>query len=71
MAETRRNRYWAIAIVLLIVVIIITVYIAWSSYQPAPPSRLFCPRNKKLTAILTLAARRECRHLPVFQQRYG
>ena len=48
MAETRLNRYWAIVIIFLIAVIIITVFIAWSRYRPTKPIEILLPPGQEI-----------------------
>ncbi len=55
MAETRRNRYWAIAIVFLIAVIIITVYIAWSRYRPSRPIEIILPPQQEINGNINIS----------------
>ena len=55
MAETRRNRYWAIAIVFLITVIIITVFIAWSRYRPSRPIEIILPPQQEINGNINIS----------------
>jgi competence protein ComEA len=48
LAETRLNRYWALAIIFLIAVIVITVFIAWSRYRPSKPIEILLPPEQEI-----------------------
>ena len=54
MAETRHNRYWAIAIIFLIVVIIITVFVAWSRYRPSQPIEISLPPEQEISGNIAI-----------------
>jgi competence protein ComEA len=47
--ETRPNRYWAIAIIFLVAVIIITVFVAWSRYRPTRPIEILLPPEQEIS----------------------
>ena len=54
MAETRTNRYWAIAIFFLIAVIIITAFIAWTRYRPSQPIEILLPPEQEISGNITI-----------------
>jgi len=53
-AETRTNRYWAIAIFFLIAVIIITAFIAWTRYRPSQPIEILLPPEQEISGNITI-----------------
>jgi len=53
-AETRTNRYWAIAIIFLIAVIITTVFIAWTRYRPSQPIEILLPPEQEISGNITI-----------------
>lgn len=55
MAEARRNRYWAIAIIFLILVIIIAVFIAWSRYRPSQPLEILLPPEQEINGNINIS----------------
>ena len=64
MAETRLNRYWAIAIIFLIAVIIITVFVAWSRYRPSQPIEILLPPEQEISGNINI--QRRCHKSRVF-----
>ena len=54
MAQARTNRYWAIAIVFLIAVIIITVFIAWTRYRPSQPIEILLPSEQVISGNIAV-----------------
>ena len=54
MAETKLNRYWAIAIIFLIAVIIITVFVAWSGYRPSQPIEILLPPEQEISGNINI-----------------
>lgn len=49
MVQAKLNRYWVIAIIFLIAVIIITVFVAWSRYRPAKPIEILIPPEQEIS----------------------
>ena len=49
MVQAKLNRYWVIAIIFLIAVIIITVFVAWSRYRPAKPVEILIPPEQEIS----------------------
>jgi competence protein ComEA len=47
-AETKPNRYWAIAVIFLVAVIVITVFIALSRYHPSKPIEIILPPEQEI-----------------------
>jgi competence protein ComEA len=47
--QAKLNRYWVIAIIFLIAVIIITVFVAWSRYRPAKPVEILIPPEQEIS----------------------
>lgn len=54
MAETKLNRYWTIAIVFLVAVIVITGSIAWSRYRPSRPVEIILPTREPLSGDINI-----------------
>ena len=55
MAETRLNRYWAIVIIFLIAVIIVTVFVAWSRYRPSLPVEILLPPEQEILGNINIS----------------
>ena len=55
MAETGRNRYWTIAIVSLIVVIIVTVFVIRSRYRPSRPIEIILPPQQEIQGNIDIS----------------
>ena len=55
MAETKLNRYRAIAIIFLISVIIITVFVAWSRYRPSQPIEILLPPEQEISGNINIS----------------
>jgi hypothetical protein len=53
-AETRLNRYWVIALIFLIAVIIVTVFIAWSRYRPSQPIEILLPPEQEISGNISI-----------------
>jgi hypothetical protein len=53
-APARLNRYWAVAIVFLIAVIVITVFIAWSRYRPTKPIEILLPQEQEISGNINI-----------------
>jgi competence protein ComEA len=53
-AETKLNHYWAIAIIFLITVIVITVFVAWSRYRPGQPSEILLPPEQEISGNINI-----------------
>ena len=49
MAGTGGKRFWIIAIILLIAVIIVSAYIAWTKYRPILPVEILLPQKQEIT----------------------
>ena len=54
MAATKLNRFWAIAIIFLIAVIIITVFVAWSRYRPSQPIEILLPPEQEISGNINI-----------------
>ena len=54
MVQAKLNRYWVIAIIFLIAVIIITVFVAWSRYRPAKPIEIFIPPEQEISGNISI-----------------
>jgi hypothetical protein len=54
-AEARLNRYWAIAIVFLIAVIIVTAFVAWSRYRPSQPIEISLPPEQEISGNINIS----------------
>jgi competence protein ComEA len=54
-AETGRNRYWTIAIVSLIVVIIVTVFVIRSRYRPSRPIEIILPPQQEIQGNIDIS----------------
>ena len=54
MAEIRLNRYWTIAIIFLIAVIIVTVFVAWSRYRPSLPVEILLPPEQEISGNVNI-----------------
>ena len=54
MAETRLNRYWAIVIIFLIAVIIITVFVGWSRYRPSLPIEISLQPEQEISGNINI-----------------
>jgi competence protein ComEA len=52
--QAKLNRYWIIAIIFLIAVIIITVFIAWSRYRPAKPIEIIIPPEHEISGNISI-----------------
>ena len=55
MAATRLNRYWAIAIIFLVTIIIITVFVAWSRYRPSQPIEISLPPEQEISGNVNIS----------------
>ena len=55
MAETGRNRYWVIAIVSLIAVIIVTVFVIRSRYRPSLPIEILLPPQQEIQGNIDIS----------------
>ena len=55
MAETRLSRYWAIAIIFLIVAIIVSSFIAWSRYRPSQPIEILIPPEQEISGNISIS----------------
>ena len=55
MAETGRNRYWTIAIVSLIAVIIVTVFVIRSRYRPSLPIEIILPPQPEIQGNIDIS----------------
>ena len=55
MAETGRNRYWVIAIVFLIAVIIVTVFVIRSRYRPSLPIEIILPPQQEIQGNIDIS----------------
>ena len=55
MAETGRKRYWVIAIVSLIVVIIVTVFVIRSRYRPSLPIEILLPPQQEIQGNIDIS----------------
>lgn len=55
MAETGRNRYWVIALVSLIVVIIVTVFVIRSKYRPSRPIEILLPPQQQIQGNIDIS----------------
>ena len=55
MAETRLNRYWVIAIIFLIAVIIVTVFVTWSRYRPSQPIEILLPPEQEISGNVNIS----------------
>jgi competence protein ComEA len=53
-AETRLNRYWAIVIIFLIAVIIITVFVGWSRYRPSLPIEISLQPEQEISGNINI-----------------
>jgi competence protein ComEA len=54
-AETGRNRYWVIAIVSLIAVIIVTVFVIRSRYLPSRPIEIILPPQQEIQGNIDIS----------------
>lgn len=54
MAENKHNRYWAAAIILLIAVIIVSSFAAWTKYRPSQPVEIILPTETTLTGNINI-----------------
>jgi len=54
-AETGRNRYWVIAIVSLIAVIIVTVFVIRSRYRPSLPIEIILPPQPEIQGNIDIS----------------
>jgi competence protein ComEA len=54
-AETGRNRYWTLAIVSLIVVIIVTVFVIRSRYRPSRPIEIILPPQQEIQGNIDIS----------------
>jgi competence protein ComEA len=52
--QAKLNRYWVIAIIFLIAVIIIAVFIAWSRYRPAKPIEILIPPEQEISGNISI-----------------
>ena len=48
MTASKRNRYWKLVTILLIVIIVIGGIVAWSKYSPSQPVEIAMPPGKEL-----------------------
>ena len=55
MAAVRLNRYWAIVIIFLIAVIIVTVFVAWSRYRPSLPVEILLPPEQEISGNINIS----------------
>ena len=55
MAAVRLNRYWAIVIIFLIAVIIVTVFVAWSRYRPSLPVEILLPPEQEILGNINIS----------------
>ena len=55
MTGTKLNRYWIIAIVFLLAVIIITTFVAWSRYRPSPPVEIILPAEQVISGNINIS----------------
>ena len=55
MAENGRNRYWTIAIVFLIAVIIVTVFVIRSRYRPSRPIEIILPPQQEIQGNIDIS----------------
>jgi DNA uptake protein ComE-like DNA-binding protein len=53
-AQARTNRYWTIAIIFLIAVIIITVFIARNRYRPSQPIEILLPSEQEFSGNIAI-----------------
>jgi competence protein ComEA len=53
-AQTRQNRIWAIVILVLVAVIIITSFVAWSRYHPGQPVEIVLPSEKSISGSVII-----------------
>jgi competence protein ComEA len=54
-AAVRLNRYWAIVIIFLIAVIIVTVFVAWSRYRPSLPVEILLPPEQEIRGNINIS----------------
>jgi competence protein ComEA len=54
-AETKLNRYRAFAIIILITVIIVTVFVAWSRYRPPQPIEISLPPEQEISGNINIS----------------
>ena len=54
MAETKLNRYWVIAIVFLVALIIVAGFIAWSRYRPSRPVEIILPPEQAIHGNISI-----------------
>lgn len=48
MAQVRPNRFWIIAVLLLVTVIITSSFIAWTNYRPSKPVEIILPPEQEM-----------------------